>query len=130
MEISGKIDYWLDIASYDFKTARQMQKAGRYLYTIFMCQQSIEKLLKAIYLQKFQKEAPPSHNLVYLEKLVNAGITEKQQNLLAELTTFYIEGRYPTYKIKLSSLVNKGKAAKILAWSEEVFLWLKKETGL
>jgi hypothetical protein len=32
MDISEKVDYWLDIADYDMETARSLQKSGRYLY--------------------------------------------------------------------------------------------------
>ena len=58
MEISEKIEYWLDIADYDIQTARSMQNTGRYLYTVFMCQQAAEKILKANYIRRFSKEAP------------------------------------------------------------------------
>ncbi len=34
-----KVEHWLDIAEYDLETAAAMQKSGRYLYTVFMCQQ-------------------------------------------------------------------------------------------
>jgi len=30
MDSLKKTDYWLDIADYDIKTARSMQKSGRY----------------------------------------------------------------------------------------------------
>jgi HEPN domain-containing protein len=67
MNIKQKSKYWIDIADYDLETARSMQKSRRYLYTIFMCQQAIEKILKALYIQKYRKEAPFTHNLIYLQ---------------------------------------------------------------
>ena len=51
MNVEEKVEHWLDIAEYDLETAVAMQETGRYLYTVFMCQQALEKLLKAIYLQ-------------------------------------------------------------------------------
>lgn len=129
MNTAQKVAYWVDIARYDLETARQMQRTKRYLYTVFMCQQSIEKLLKAIYLLKFKKEAPRSHNLVYLESLASLAIDDQQQNLLAELTAYYIEGRYPNYKVKLSALLSRRKAGVILGRTEVLFRWLKKKTG-
>ena len=65
-----KVEYWLDIAEYDLETARAMQSGGRYLYTVFMCQQALEKLLKAIYLTQKSEEAPRTHNLLYLFNLL------------------------------------------------------------
>jgi HEPN domain-containing protein len=125
MEISEKVEYWLDIAEYDMQTARSMHKSGRYLYTVFMCEQAIEKILKANYLQKLSREAPYSHNLVYLESLMELGISNKDLELIAELTTYYIEARYPSYKKKLTSLIGKGRSSSVLNRTEGVFKWLK-----
>ncbi|MDI6752019.1 MAG: HEPN domain-containing protein [bacterium] len=125
MKLKEKVDYWLDIAQYDMETASAMQKSKRFLYTIFMCQQGLEKTLKAIHLQGFAKEAPPSHNLIYLVNLLNVKPKDLFLELMAELTTYYIEGRYPTYKQKLSVLVDKRMADRILKESMEVYEWLK-----
>lgn len=43
MNSEEKYEYWLDIAKYDLETAEAMFDSGRYLYVVFMCQQSIEK---------------------------------------------------------------------------------------
>jgi len=47
-----KISFWVDAANYDLKSAEFMQKSGRYVYTAFLCQQAIEKYLKALYIKK------------------------------------------------------------------------------
>lgn len=90
-----------------------------------MCQQAIEKILKGNYIKRFSKEAPFSHNLVYLNSLLELGTSDKQLKLIAKLTTYYIEGRYPTYKKKLSALINEAKSESILKKTEELFKWLK-----
>jgi HEPN domain-containing protein len=115
----------MDIADYDMETSRSMQKSGRYLYTVFMCQQAIEKVLKALYLQEISKEAPLSHNLVYLQSLLRLNLSKTQLRVLADLTTYYIEGRYPSYKKRLSTLISREKSSKILKESEEIYRWLK-----
>jgi HEPN domain-containing protein len=56
MNISEKIEYWMDIADYDMETSRSMQKSGRYLYTVFMCQQAIEKVLKRFISRRLTKK--------------------------------------------------------------------------
>jgi HEPN domain-containing protein len=125
MKISEKVEYWLDIAEYDMKTARSLHKSARYLYTVFLCQQATEKILKANYLKRFSKEAPFSHNLVYLESLMELGISDKQLELISELTAYYIEARYPSYKEKLTALIGKDKSSSILDRTEALFKWLK-----
>lgn len=121
MNIKDKVYYWLDIADYDLKTAISMHKSGRYLYTIFTCQQSIEKLLKALILKKSGKEAPKSHNLVFLQSISGEVFPQYQIKIISELTAFYIEGRYPTYKQKLSKLIDKKKSQVILSKTKELF---------
>jgi HEPN domain-containing protein len=125
--ISEKIEYRIDIADYDMKTGRSMQEGGRYLYTVFMCQQAIEKLLKSLHLKRFSKEAPLTHNLVYLQSLLELNLSEEHLKLLAELTAYYIEGRYPSYKAKLSRMVNKDKSSDILKRTEALYKWLKRK---
>lgn len=127
MDIQKKTDYWLDIAEYDIKTARSMQKGGRYLYTVFMCQQAVEKMLKTLYIMKFSKEAPLSHNLVYLQSLLELNLSEDRLKLLSDLTAYYIEGRYPSYKAKLSKLVDKKRSEEILKKSGALYKWLKQK---
>jgi HEPN domain-containing protein len=68
------VKIWLERVDYDFETARAMYKTGRYLYVVFMCQQAIEKTLKAIL--AFQgKEIKPIHHLPKLAEL--AGIRQE-----------------------------------------------------
>ena len=69
--MSNQKSYWLKIAQYDLDTADSMLKTGRYLYVGFMCNQSIEKLLKGIYSDKFNSVPPRIHNLAKLLKLVD-----------------------------------------------------------
>lgn len=119
-----KISFWLDAGNYDLKTAEFMQMSGRYVYTAFLCQQVIEKYLKALYIKKTSKEPPRTHNLVYLVGLVELDITDEQLKLFTDLTSYYIEGRYPTYKQKVSKILNKTKAYTILTETREFIRWL------
>ena len=73
---------WLERARYDLRTAEAMLETRRYLYVAFMCQQNLEKTLKAIYTHK-RKEIPPrTHNLLYLIELLKISITKEQKIFL------------------------------------------------
>jgi len=122
---SRKIEYWLDIAQYDMDTARAMHENGRYLYAVFMCQQATEKILKANYIQKFDNEAPMTHNIIYLANLLDMKLSPEQNETVSTLTAYYIEGRYPSYKKKLSILVDSNKSYTLLKQTEVLFQWLK-----
>ncbi|MDP2166890.1 MAG: HEPN domain-containing protein [Thermodesulfovibrionales bacterium] len=125
MKTSDKISFWLDAGSYDLKTAEFMQESGRYVYTAFLCQQAIEKYLKALHLRKTSREAPRTHNLVYLVGLLELEVDDELMKLLTDLTSYYIEGRYPTYKQKVSMTLSKSKAESILDETKGFMKWLK-----
>lgn len=82
-----------------------MIKIRKYLYAVFMCQQAVEKLLKAI-LSSQGKSVFPIHNLARLAR--DAAIFEDCERidagLLAELTPFSIKARYGEHKQSLSEL--------------------------
>ena len=60
------IDNWLSLAQYDLATAEAMLHAQRYLYVGFMCQQAVEKILKASYVKHHGSTPPYTHNLLRL----------------------------------------------------------------
>ena len=55
-------------AEYDLGTAKAMLDTARHLYVAYMCQQAVEKLLKAIIAQQ-NKENLPIHNLNRLAEI-------------------------------------------------------------
>lgn len=139
MDSKEKYEYWLDIAEYDLSTARANYKSNRYLYVVFMCQQSIEKLIKGLYVLYTNGEADRTHNIARLinklfedndfrviqEYDVLSSEKDKYLDLFAELLYYYISERYPNYKEKLSSSITKSKAKEVLEKTEEAFVWLK-----
>jgi len=43
-----KVRAWLDIAMEDLDVARKLFKSGRYLYSAFFCQQTVEKISRQL----------------------------------------------------------------------------------
>lgn len=119
------ISHWLERSEYDLETAKAMLDAKRYLYVAYMCQQSIEKLLKAIIAQ-LGKENMPIHNLNRLAELaeLRSDLTGEQMDLLAELTAYNVEARYGDYKESLSEVVNSQRARVLFGQTQELFQWL------
>jgi len=117
---------WIERAEYDLETARNLLSSGRYLYVAFMCQQAIEKTIKANIAAKGNM---PSfvHNLLRLAE--EAGIFETMENryqlLLADLNPYYIKARYGEYKDELASVCTKDKANRFFKGTEELLKWLK-----
>ena len=119
------IDYWLNLAEYDLKTAKVMFDGRRYLYVGFMCHQVIEKALKGLYVKQHNKIPPYTHNLLTLCAAIEIALTDEQQGFFAELNPLNIEARYPEMKEKLGKDINKKKAHILLEKTRSVYKWLK-----
>lgn len=128
MSENEKFLYWLDIAEYDIVTAGAMCNSGRWLYVAYMCQQAIEKLCKGLYILFVDDNIPRSHNIGaivsrFSDKMPNE-IGEEMLNLFDRLTAYYLNGRYPEYKEKLSSSIDEQTAKRFLQDTKEAFEWL------
>jgi len=128
MDSLEKFEYWKDIANYDLKTALAMYKTRRWLYVVFMCQQSIEKLCKGLYLLFINDDIPRVHDINLLvskfaDKL-SQPVDKDKQLFFAKLSAFYLNNRYPDYKDRLSASLNKKEVKDILKKTNEVFKWL------
>jgi HEPN domain-containing protein len=119
---------WMQRSKYDLDTAGAMFKSRRYLYVGFMCQQAIEKILKAIIIYNGGKVLR-IHNLVRLAELAKVyhQIANKDQEFLANLTPFAVEARYGEYKENLSEIMNKKKADEYIEKTKELYKCLRKE---
>lgn len=113
-------DEWLIQSDYDFNTAKDMFKAGRYIYTVYMCHLAIEKALKSL-VSLATKEAPPrTHNLIQLAKLGSANLNKEQIQFIAEINTASITTRYPEELVKSLTTFNRDIATEYLKKSEDV----------
>lgn len=122
-----RVKHWLAQGKEDLEAARVMFRSGRWKYTIFMCQQSVEKYLKAVFLKNEGEFPPRIHNLFRLaEKIDKELFTEKHLEFFSELSLYYIQSRYPEDIDKMQEINKKSRAAEILKKTEEVIKWVKK----
>lgn len=130
MDNHEKYAHWEDIAQYDLETAKAMLSSGRFLYVVFMCQQSIEKIIKGLFVLHKGEEAPRTHNINLIFKNLFEGSTfndviarqSEYAPFFIQLHAYYISERYPTYREKLSNTVNRELAEEVLEKTEEVFV--------
>jgi HEPN domain-containing protein len=86
---------WVDRVVYDMGTAKAMLQTGRWIYAIFMCQQSLEKCFKALLAYR-QKQIVPIHNLRRLAETASV-VNELNDSKLMKLdflSNYYINARY------------------------------------
>jgi len=125
MEINGIHQKWLDRVVYDVETAKAMLETGRFIYAVFMCQQSMEKCLKAL-LAYQQKEIPPIHNLRRLAEYaaVAGELDGPSLKRMDFLSNYYINARYKEDLRELSRGITSDAAREFIRFSEETIQWL------
>lgn len=117
----------MEISEYDLHTAEAMLKAGRYLYVAFMCQQAVEKILKAFYVQKESELPPRTHNLLYIVDMLEIDMQNKDLALLSQLNQFYLESRYPGERVKLAKVIGKNETQEMLERTKGVWKCLRRK---
>ena len=76
---------------------------GKYFWSLFIAQLSLEKLLKAFWVKDNELNFPPkTHDLNKIAKETNLSLPDADKEFLAEVSAFNIEARYPDYKKKFS----------------------------
>lgn len=127
MDIQKIIKYWVKGSQEDFITAKSLFRSKRYPHCLFFCHLFIEKILKALVTKKTQKPAPYGHNLLKLAELSGLDFSERQLNLLDEMTAFNIEARYNDYKFQFYKKATKEYTQKYFQKAKKLHLWLKKQ---
>lgn len=139
MNSREKYEYWLEAAQYDLESAKVMMNGGRYMYVAFMSQQAIEKVAKGIFTLYTGNEAPMIHNIwnifkqlkreVELEEWLSIEDFEeklkKYKSFFAELLAYYISGRYPSFKEKISKSIDSNRAERVWNTTQEAFIWIE-----
>jgi HEPN domain-containing protein len=123
-----KYEYWTGLSDYDLVVAKDMLKAKHYLYVGFMCHQSVEKALKAVFVRDY-----PPENLPYVHRLLRIAessailnkLSQGQKKLLQELEPMNIEARYPEEKNRIFSSLTEDYCEKLIERTEEFLTWLK-----
>ena len=112
--MNDNIKYWIETSLYDLEVAESLFKKKHYLYVAFMCHQSIEKMLKAVYVKKQNSFPPKIYNLLRLTEMseIRPDLTQKQLVFLAELDPMNIEARYPSYKDNIRNALTKKDVKK------------------
>ncbi len=115
---------WWEQAKADIKSAEHCLISKDYYLAAFMCQQAVEKGLKALYLEKYN-ELRRIHDLVLLAQNVLA--PDNVIDLCIRLNRIYVETRYPDASGKIpAEKFSHVEAKNILKISHEVLQWLEK----
>lgn len=118
------VQYWLESSEDDWKVANHLFEKGDYSYSLFFGHLTIEKILKAIYVNKRGEIPPYTHRLVYLAEKVSLTLSESQLELFETITDFNMEARYPDEKFSFKKRCTKDFTEKYLIKIKEMREWL------
>lgn len=122
------IKYWLESSDKDFQAAESLFEKKLYPQCLFFCHLALEKFLKALVIKRIRQYSPFIHDLRRLAEIAKINLTEKQKQILDQIFTFNIAGRYPEEKSEFYRKYNKKEyAQKYLKLTQDLILWLKKE---
>ena len=119
--------YWVEMADYDFDTAKAMLATKRYLYVAFMCHQTIEKMLKAYWSNVLEESPLKIHSLSRLAETsgLDKYMIEEQTDFIDELEPLNIEARYPSYKERLMKSLTAGRCEDLIRQTDKLRIWIK-----
>ncbi|MEK7278671.1 MAG: HEPN domain-containing protein [Chloroflexota bacterium] len=118
-------EHWLALSDYDFDTAKDMLKSGRYVYVVFMCHLSTEKLIKGGMVEFTDIAVPPKiHLLNDLADLAKLSLTDEQRVFLKKLTIEQQKTRYPEDIRTFGKDYTKEYAQSILKQTKDFCEWL------
>lgn len=121
------MNYWIESADEDYNVMLDLKEKNRNTYCLFFGQMVIEKLLKALYAKNNKRApyAPKTHDLLYLAEKLNLELTEEQEVILNEITTFNLSTRYDDYKRAFYNKCTDEYTEEQINKIKEVKAWLE-----
>lgn len=134
-----KCGYWLMLSDYDLDTIDALIAGRRWVYVAYLCQQAVERQLKAMYVYYIDSEPPKTHNVNFLfSKVVDSEPFKKEadQSRLAAGriacedylmdAMFYYMSDYPfSYKNISGRFVGEALALELYKKTKENVAWLR-----
>jgi HEPN domain-containing protein len=117
---------WVPLAKRDMRSARVLLENDDPENALFLCQQAIEKALKA-HVQMTTDETPPRiHHLLRLAKVAGVwrDLDAEAQNTLIQVNPYVTVARYTLENRSAGVLVSADRAQEPVRRSEEVVAWL------
>ncbi|MBF0226732.1 MAG: HEPN domain-containing protein [Desulfobacterales bacterium] len=124
INIDKQISHWKKGAEEDWEVANQLITSNKIRHGLFFLHLSIEKLIKAHVCRNINDISPRIHNLVRLAELSGISFGQTQNDLLAEMNPFNIEGRYPEM---WGETLSREEADIFIKRAKELFEWLKNQ---
>lgn len=123
------VNFWLMSSMDNFKTAEAMLKTGRYNFAMFMCQQTVEAILKAVFIIQKNERPEYIHKLPKLVELTGVKIPKTIDKKILKIDAHYIKARYKEDRFN-TKIYNRRSATALLKDTEAVIKWFTKKMRL
>lgn len=118
------VAYWFNSAEQDYHTMINLYQSKDYHWSLFMGHLVLEKLLKAIYVDRIDINVPRIHDLLRLAEKASLLLDENKKDQLDLITSFNIAARYPDYKQSFYKKCTKDFTEDNLIVIKELRKWL------
>ncbi|TRO78819.1 HEPN domain-containing protein [Trichloromonas acetexigens] len=122
-----KIAYWLKSAETDWTVAEHLVEKRDYSYALFFGHLHLEKLLKAVFVYRYDEVPPFTHRLPFLAERAGLILSEERLELLETVTDFNLEARYPDEKFSFQQKCTTEFTAQYLDKIKEMASWLRQQ---
>lgn len=124
-----QIDRWLRQANRDFQAAQRQLQVQLWEQCALLCEQAVEKYLKALHMHSTGREAPRTHKIAeFGEEL---GVPDEFSELLQQLEADYMTTRYPDVAVAAPfEAYTEQIARERLEGTGEVIQWIKQQMNL
>lgn len=119
MKDKEEFEKWFKQAEADMAGAKYNFDGEKYYIAVFLCEQAVEKALKALMIKEGQGLIK-THDLVRLGRKVD--LPKNFFNDLAELSSLYTEARYIPIKE-----FEKEEVSNFIKFAEEVLRWIRQK---
>ena len=119
------VKHWIETSDDDFNTMLILFNSKSFSWSLFLGHISTEKLLKALYVKRFRKHAPFTHNLYRLGELIGLDMSDEQSDWLDEITSFNLNARYDDYKKEFYNICTLEYAQNWIENIKTIRTWIK-----
>jgi HEPN domain-containing protein len=119
------INFWKTGAADDLATAETLYQNRKNVPALFFCHLALEKGLKAYHVKAIKEQPLPIHDLLHLAKTSNLPLTQEQESLLKEATTFNISARYDNIKLAFHQKATNEYTKNYFGACRDFLLWLQ-----
>ena len=116
--------YWQKTAEHDYETMCGLFKIKRHSEALFFGHIVLEKILKALVVNKTEKHAPYTHDLVKLLSISEIKLSKEDVDFLDEMNNYNLQTRYPDYKLGIYKLCTKEFTKKRIDRLKKIYMLL------